>query len=553
MTFIIDDLSTLDPTLVQQTHAFITQLVQEENPTIDVKRGVLDDLLNRLGAILEAKSQTEQDAQRRSTSLLEIQNDPQLADDAIVDNVLSNFRVDRLPGNTAIGSVTIVLGSAIVVTIPAGATFIADGKSFTTENVFTSQPTSATVLSTFDRVLTPLGDGTFSFVIEVVALDEGEESQLIKDTLIVPDGPPEDYITSFATADFIGGLSQETNAELILRLAEGISVKAFSGRTAMSAFLRDQEAFERILQDSLIGLGDEEMLRDQHSIFPGSHGGRGDWYIRTQGLYQSIGLVKTATLVEKTVDNRGIWQFSIGRDEASGFYDVSEIVINDGGATVGSFDVTEDIRSIDLTPLDNDGFLPDIDTVEEGVYSRFQAAVIRFLDETTDTTTLVEGASEQDYAVTVRAMPLIKDIQDFTSARGSRNFAGDALIKAPIPCFLVLSFKIILKPGQEDPDKTAIADALATFVNNYGFTGRLPASALSDVVHDSLLGIASTGAIDMFGQIRRPDGSTIPLRSTEVIEIPDEPQNMVTAKTTMFILDPADVAISTVIGDIPAI
>jgi len=536
-----------------QTEEFLAQLLGEENPSLDAKRGVLKELLLHYNAVYDEKNTEELDRLRRSSSLQEIQDDPSLADDDAVDRIASNYRVERNPGNEAEGSVRVVIDRLQPITIAQGSIWEAEGRTFIAETPFSAKTSQANVVASTDRVLTPVGDGNYYFIVDLVAVQVGEASAVKRNTVFTPQQPPLYFVTAYASSDFSGGVDAETNAALSERLIQGAACKGLSGSVHMSAALRAQTAFENVLADSVIGYGDAEMHRDQHSLFPGSYGGRVDWYIRSQRLPQLLSATKTATLIDVTADGYGVWQFGIGREEAPGFYDVTSIVVSGESTTAGSFEISEDVRSNDLTALDNDGFLPDLQDSEEGVYSRFQSAVIRFIDDRTSVTSLTIGTSTQDYDILLRAMPLIEEMQDYASSRGVRNRAGDILVKAPVPCFLRISFRVELKQGTESPNVAQIKTDVAELVNTYGFTGRLPASAISDVVHNSLSGIQYLSAIDMLGDIRRPDGSVRRLRSTETLIIPDEPVKMATPRTVAFIVDPSDIAISVVTAPIPEI
>lgn len=552
MAIEVEVLTDLDADNVVQEQEALAQLMGELDDNIDTRRGVLHDLLFYLEAIYGEKNNEEITRLQRSQSLLEASADPELAEDDIIDAIASNFRVTRREGSAATGELTIIISALSPLTIAAGTVWEASGLEFTNSQAFSAVVSSSNVTSSTDRVLNPVGDGTYSFTIEVTASENGVASRVAKDTLFIPQVPPINFVKAYATADFTGGTDEESNANLIGRLLVGTACKALSGSTTMVAALTAQSDFENIVGSSIIGFGDAEMLRDQHSIFPGSLGGRVDWYVRTQEKPQLVGLTKTATLMQKTDDARGIWQFGIGRDDLPGFYDV-ESVVPEGEADATTFAITSDVRSSDLTELDNDGFLPDIEESVESVYSRFQAAVIQFKDTETVTTSLTEGSSTQDYSVTLRGMPLIDDIQDWASSRSVRNKAGDALIKAPVPCFLRISFTVQLKPGQESPDTDTIANNVAALVNQYGFTGRLPASAIADTVHNSLTGVAHVGAIDILGDIRRPDGVIRRIRASDVLVVPYEPGNMVTSRTVAFIVDPSDIAVSVETADIPEV
>jgi hypothetical protein len=549
MAITVQSLAELDTDKVQQTVELISTLLQEDFPEIDLKRGVLHDLLLYYNGVLAAAQQENIDRYRRSSSLQAINDDPALADDDNVDRVMSNFRITRREGANAIGSVTVVVDALETVTISAGADFEANGKTFSTTSPYTAVTADENVTSDNDRVLTSRGDGTYFFVIDVEATEEGVDGLIKKDTLLIPQFSILNHVKSYATSDFIDGTDTETNAELLLRLQEGIAAKTLSNRVNMTALVREE--LPSLINMSIIGYGDEEMLRDQHSIFPISYGGRVDAYVRTQLEPQLLGVTKEATLIETDADDRGIWQFSIARDEAPGYYDVTAVRPLDADESFGSFEIREEIRTTDMTNIAAE-LTPDVLGAEEGAYTRYQAGTIRFYDSETDTSALTVGDTAE-YSVTIRVMNDVATIQTILGRRSTRNYAGDVLVKAAVPCFVSLAFTLQGKPGEPLPDADAIKAALTDFVNNTGFVGRLHASSLSDIIHNYLEGQVAISAIDMFGQIRRPDGTIKPLRSTEVLQVPDEPDRMVTARTTVFIMKAEDIAISAETVNIPEI
>ena len=63
--------------------------------------------------------------------------------------------------------------------------------------------------------MTLLSDGNYMFTIFVTALAVGAESKLEADTLVVPNSPIPNYVTSYALSSFSGGTSAETNTELV--------------------------------------------------------------------------------------------------------------------------------------------------------------------------------------------------------------------------------------------------------------------------------------------------------------------------------------------------
>jgi hypothetical protein len=558
MTIEITDLSALDPADVQQNLDEIISRLQELNPTLDLRRGVFKDLLAGLHATLSTAEQETLERYLSARSLQQIEADPTLADDGVTDDVLSNFRVTRQAGDQATGEVTIVVSSDLTVTISSGALFEADGQQFAADSVFTAKSEAAQINTDTDRLLQEQADGNFFFTINVTAVDIGVDSILAKDTALVPLAPPPNFVRAFATNDFVDGKDVETNTQLIQRLQEGIACKAPSNRTNMKAMLRElsDEAYVGVLHSSLTGFGDEEQLRDQHTIWPGSLGGRVDWWIRTQERLLRVSLTKEATLIQIGTraeifadcaatdpggsDIVGVWQFSLGRDEAPGFYEVRSVKPTGSDNLVGTFEILEDVRGLDLT---GGGFVPDIETVEEGAYSRYQTTAIKFVDDSKDYTSLVVGALD-NYAAEVAMMPSIGAIQDDLNDRDIRSYGADVLVKAPVPVFMGLSFTIAKQNNQPDPDTDAIKSALVQEVNNISFIGRLYASQLHDIIHGFLGNTTSVGRIDMFGRLRYPDGTKAFVRDFEAIKIDGPADRMVSAKTAQFYLDVEDIAIS---------
>ena len=537
--FELSDLQALDSADVQQLLDRLSAQLQELNPSLDLKRGVFKDTVAYLHAVLEAAVRTNLERYQSARSLAQIEADPSLADEGVVDAVLSNWGVSRTVGTKASSSVTIELSQSRSVTVPAGFIFESGGKQYVATATFVARTTAGQVSNANDRLLTQLNNGNWAFVIDVEASQIGAEYKLNAGELLVPNRSLVSYVTSYATSTFEDGTNTETNAELLNELQLGIAAKTLSNRTNMRSYLRSQPAFSGITRQSIVGYGDAEMLRDQHTIFPVSFGGRVDWYVRTQAALQRTSKTVTATLISIDGDE-STWQFSLGRDEFPGLYEVTKIRREADSSLNSGFEITLDSRGNDLTAT---GFLPDIQTVAEGAYSTFQVTTIRFTDTVSDTSLLVAGETA-DYVCEITGMPLIKEIQADVSSRDVRSWAADALVKAPVPCFVQISLTINKTAGAADPDVSGIKDALVQAVSRVGFTGRLDGSLLVDVVHSFLSDDASVTALDLFGRVRRPDGSIQYLRNADSLVIPESPARMVTAKTVQFFTEVSSISIN---------
>jgi hypothetical protein len=552
------DLSTLDHDLVAQVQAQLSERMAEQFPELETKRGVIHDIVLYLTAVLGAEQRTRMELLRESSSLLAISTDPQLSDQTVVDAALSNFRIDRQTGTPASGTITIILQTLTPVVIPASNQFSANGILFTPGQAYAARINEQTVTNSTDRVLQPVGDGTYSFSIPVTAVDPGSAGMLRRGASLITLDPIPYFARAYAESDFSGGFDAETNADMLARLQAGMAAQAWSNRVTIDASLRAMPAYARMLQTSIIGAGDAEMLRDKHTIMPIAMFGRVDLYARTQDLPLSITLTKTATFMQATPAG-GIWQLSIASSDTdanftpiAGFYMVDRIGLTTGPQDDAGYDVTSDIRGFDLN---YPGFVPDIVVPLEAVYSRYQAATIQFLDTDTSVSGLVPSTSTAPYNVSLRTMPLIGDMQDTVSGRSFGAPAGDVLVKAPMPCFLTINFNIN-KRATVVVDQSivdGICTSAAQLVNSLGFPGQLYASLLSELIQEQLPDGAYVGAIDMFGTIRQPDGTVRRIRSTEVLIVPDNPGLMITPRTVTFFLDPLDVGVSVIDVDMPDI
>lgn len=542
----LPDLDALPQSAVDDAHAYLTQRLAEYSPSAESRRGIIHDVVLYLESVFAAASDEWADRLRKSGTLLAIQADPTLATDEIVDGVLSNFGAVRRPGEAASGRVVIQIASLAPSNVAAGTVFESQGQSFTTESAFSGRTTQAAVITATDRLIRPVGDGTYFYVIDVVAVDVGASGMLRRGTALLPQAIIPGLVSAYAESDFTGGLNAESNTELVARQQEGIAGKNVSNRVTVSAMIRQEPAFENVLGVSTIGFGDPEQTR-YHSLFPVAFGGRLDVYARTQALPQDVRVEVTATLIEHTLGLGATWQFGLDRFEAPGFYDVP-LVVRSGNAEIGSsgYEVTEIARTPDLSGVDD--YAPDLTSAAEAAFTPYQAATVRFFD--TDTDASLPIGTERDYVAYVRAMPLLADLQEFLAGRDRRPASSDVVVKAPVPCDVRLTLVVYKRPGQADPDTAAMASALAAEVNRTAFPGRLAASSMLSVAHDFLADGMTVGAPDLWGTILVPDGGKLYLRDRSALVVPDLPSRGVSGRTVGFFLEPTDVSISvTTVGD----
>lgn len=537
----IQSLSELSPEQVEQMFQTLTQLMQERHPEVELTRGVFHDLVLYFNSVLNATVRANIDRVLQSKSLLKITQNPALSEPELVDEVLSNFNITRGEGTAASGEATVVLLQPTTTLIPDGLRLSADGIIFYPTEEFTAIPPGTAITAAADRQMIPIGDGTYAVNINVVAEVSGTGGNIKRGAKLVPDFSLNNALEIYATTDFVNGADPPSNEEYLARLPDALAAKTIGGRASYAATIRKHPGFEKIKHVSVVGFGEPEQKRDQHSLFPISGGGRVDIYLQTYARYQTKDSVLQAVYIGESETEIGtIWQIKIDKNVAPGFYEITRIAgVTDTGAT--GYDILMQTRGYNF---EDEDFVPDIIGREEGAYSRYQTAVVRFLDPNTSAAGLTPLQSKAYYSVTTALMPLVGQVQDVISSREIRSRSADVLVRAAVPCFTKISFTIRKDAASVTPDLAAIKTALVEAVANVGFSGQLHASLISGVVHKFLTGKQAVGAIDMFGRILRPDGEETFVRDSTILQIPHDPLRLVTGKTTAFLTTEDDISIS---------
>lgn len=525
---------------VNSARALLAQRLQEKSPTADFRRGVLHDLLLQLESVVHAGQETYADKFRKAGSISAIEADPTLADDALVDAVLSNFLITRKAGSVSYGEITIVISSQTPTVVGSGATFTAFGKSYKTVATFSAKISAGSVISINDRLIFSLGDGTFGFNINVQAVETGEDTALKQGDRLAMTAPIPGFLYASVNVDFTQGTTTETNTELIARLREGVASKNFSNKYSLTSLVKAN--YTSVHDIACIGFGDEEQIR-YHGLFPLAHGGRVDAYVRNTGLPSKKNVDVVATLIEHQL-NGSLWQVSLDRDTAPGFYEATRIVKEadkDNLSIVNGYETVNIIRDYDLTD-NGTGFLPEIEDSLEASFSPFQTATVQFLD--TDTDASLELGTKAGYRLTLRYQQNLDAIQLFLSGREVRPSGSDILVKAAIPMDVRLSITIHNRDKNYTVPVNTIRDAVYNYVSNLGFDSILYESNIIAVVQNQITSDQSIESIDLRGRLLYPSGRERYVNGRTVLKIPDDSANMVSSKTVNYFLDKADIEIT---------
>jgi len=552
MSLQITNFRELDNTQVRALLALFSTWMKERHPEVELSRGAFHDLVLYFNSVLNAAVQENINRVMQSNSLLAITQNPNLADADLVDKVLSNFNLVRETGERSVGEVTVVVNQAVPTQITASTQFTANGVTFFPTRTFTGIPPGQDASGTGSREMVASPDGTYAFKITVSAVDVGNAGNIARGAVLTPNAVPSNVAKTIAAGDFIKGAAPPTNEEYIARLADGLSAKTIGGKKAFAGLIRAQSDFKNIRHLSVVGFGDAEQTRDQHGLFPISGGGRVDIYVQSHERAQQASNFLRATYIGPAIPGDltagTLWEVDIDREQFPGFYAVTRITqINSAAVTPADRNKTYAVRTVvggyNLARTSSD-YVPDIQTLTESAFTRYKTATIRFVDDDKQPTGLIPRQSTAEYDIVTIGMPLIGQLQDFISSKDIRCRTADVLVKAAVPCFTSINFKIRRAADEVNPDFDAIKKAIVEAVARIGFAGQLSASTISSAAHQFLKGQQSISEMDIFGKILRPDGQMVYIRDGERVTIPDDPANMVSAKTTVFLITEDDIEIA---------
>lgn len=542
----ISDLGTNE---VTQAELLLVEFLQTEYPSMDLSKGtVFRDLVVRPAALTYALNEENMDRLRRSFSLQQIATDPTLANDDIVDGVLSNLLITRDDGAVASGQLRIILTAKVTTSIDNNVVFTANGLTYVPTRGFVGVTDSANVVNAGSRLITARTDGNYEFIIDVQATVGGDSGNASEGTRFTSSVTISRLIDIVAANDFSGGRTPEDNATLAARAQSGLSPRVLSGRSHIGSLLYEQ--FENLHSLSIVGYGDVEMTRDQHNMFSVSQGGKVNLYARTAVIPQRALITVTATMLDDSSDQK-LLTVSLDRDTMAGVYDVLaayrsgvtpfQLAGESEPSLVDSLEIASKSWSYNATAT-GDEFVPDIVTAAEAAFTRYRTMVLQFKDPDS---TLANGETAS-YQVYLLKMPDIAAIQDFVNARDRRSPAADYLVVAPVPS--ICSVGIVVRArdiGEVNTD--AIKTAVVNRVSALGFSvGHLPASVIIDAAQGQLPSDAVLDMpIAMQGVLYLPDGTTKTITATDELRVPDSISDVtVSSRTVAWLLRTSDIDVS---------
>lgn len=533
---IIEDLTTLDATEVQQNITKLKAMVQELNPNLDWRVGPLGSAVLQPLATVYTAIMTNLELWRQSSTLYGISQNPALADQETVDAVMSNYLLSRSSGAKSSGYVLFVMSAATELVVKSGTTLSANGKSYVVPASYSARADVNNVLLSTDRPIVQLDSTTYGFFVDLIAADVGTDYKLTSGQTLTSSVTYPTVLQIVVVDDFTDGEDVTTTQKLLDQVNLGLSAKTLSGTSQMMSLLNS--IYPGVSSQTIIGMADEELSRDKRSLFPVTPGGMVDWYVRSGLLPDTKVIEKTAVIVEKPSSLEATLQFTLTATEAPAAYEVSRIIKAGELNVQGSKQITGSTVQFDFADFDS---YPVLSSPEEIAFTAFQSLTVQFEDEATYLSELEVGDTVT-YSVYVKIPRDIRSMQQYVSSANNSTSAGDVLIKAAIPVFLKVSFNLLPPAGSVLPDLDNIRLAVASRINQLGLGDTITGSMILTEVHQFLDDAAGVDRLSMFCKTISPSRNEIRKVYTDLIEVAEDPY--VTARTSCVYLDPQDVVIT---------
>lgn len=523
---------------IAQAEAIVAESLSARNPTMDLSpSSSLYDLHVRPGAINYLLATVPVEDLRATQSLKGVQENPELASDAIVDAIISNYNITRRSGKKSLGVVRVNVSRDVVYSIGADEILrTSNGTEFvpSATSLILSDPSGPEQIQLYP---VDLEQTQFFFLLPVIAVEPGLASQLASDVEVIFDSQIPNFISAFTFGAFTGATDQETSTQLIERLPAALSAKNMVSRAAISSELK--EKFPEVLDVTVQGFGSEAMLRGVGGLLPVKGGGFADIWVRTSLAAEADSIELVATLDSIDSNGRGICSCTVPATAYPGHFFVGAVLPGGQTGVLGTYPILSQSKSIITSG-------PKISSVLEGAYSKFQKTEVTFALDPVEGQPFPALGDEVSVDVELVGVPLVSEIQDFVSNHETRAAGTDYLVRASVPCFTWCSpITIHMSP---DTSQETIRTAVFDYVNHRPMGQPI----FVDGIVMAIRGVEGVIQVDlpiqMNGRIYAPDGSVIPLVSENSLVVPSRPGIQVIPETVAFYISVDDIAINSIIS-----
>jgi hypothetical protein len=523
---------------------YLREFLAQAAPTADTRPGSAVDLLVvRPTAEALAAARLEIAREISSRSLKAVSENPDDADPALVDALLSNYRIARKTSAFAGGQILLKLGSNTTTTITPAALFSGGGMTFRPTRTFYLTPDPDQIVDENTRLIRTVNEtvGVYSTVIDVIATTPGAAGNLTAGTVLQPGGSslPLGLQEVTAASSFGGGQDEETNAELMQRAALGIAVEGTGCRSSIRALLENK--FPAVHDVSVVGAGDPEVLRSTNNPFGLPSPGYVDAYVATRREVGTMQIEAAAIFDSET----STWSAVVDQAQSAGVYRVLRVE--------RAADALDPQPTILYTRFNAAAeranaadVVPDL-SQNAHVFSRYQSVQVFF----TDGSTAAAGETEMPVLLTVLYAPQLAEMHDMLNSRTYRSPGGSILVRAAVPCLVNVDLEIVR--GQDDViDDQLVEQIKAAAVDEIQKTdfaqNGLAVSRIIRRVQSLLTGRSEIrGLPALRGTILVPEPEVVPddlqqngqvvIQSASVLRVPTLTSRYVTPRTVRFFSD----------------
>lgn len=457
----------------EKSERLTIDLIRTKYPFLDLRSGTaLRDLLVTPDAMFDAWLTKRADAIRTSTSLASLAKyaeDGNQIDTEDVDRILSNFNMSGTAGTSSRGVVRITVSQARTYSVSKNAMFetMSGGTRFSVDSdvIADEQPVNS-------EVKLFKGSANWYFFVPVTCTTVGSDGNIQKGTVLTFLNSFQGFVSATAYGDFSGGSNVESLDSIVGRIPAALSTRGLLNATAAEAVLRDRfdSSEHPVIAVSSVGYGNPAQRRDKHNPFGIGVGGRVDLYVRNFTSPYVKSFTKTFVLNVAT----GRYECAIPASDARGMYQVRG-VSDPESTSVASYSYAVE--------YDGDGAADtwhDFDLSEDT--SELAGTVWRSCRIYVSNTGFTDH--QKDFNVDVVCLPDASSIQAYVDENSVRNTGSDFVVRCPAICRVSINARCRYPYGMSfdvDAAKTAIAD----YINNTGFIGRLTRSEIACVLKSS--------------------------------------------------------------------
>lgn len=521
----------------------IAQYLSDYFPSIDFfEDSTVYDVVVRPASVIYLVIRRMLETFQQTSSVKDIQDNPELADAAVVEAILSNYLISLNSGSPSRGVIKLQVARERTYRLQAGLVFTTStGMEYTLdESIVTT--TGEAGSGQVELYRPDSSQELWIFYVPVTAVEAGSIYNVAGGTEFSLETPFNNLIRASANLDFSGGTEGEGFEDLENKILNSLSARNMVSRASIFSSIRD--ALPQLIGVSTQGMGDTLIFRNRNTLVGLPVGGIVDVYVRTSGPPVFTSIEKTATKVSGTSTK---YALTISRDDAPGHYFIRSIRPR-GASFIGTYAVDSETRRINAQVSDggNPEVRPNIiNEVIEGTYSRWQETDV-IIDVQPSDIQVSEMPGELKVDVEVFNMPYLKDIQDMIAAPDVRVAGTDFLVRGFVPAMLGSSEIRVRVASKSQVSVEQVRSSIMAYVHSIppGYGVRV------DDIVTSIKGVAGVITVDLPIEISIevycPDAGMTVARysSRSVLDVPTDTTLGIGPSNTAFFVEPGMIPIT---------